>query len=55
LALGEVEKNGGTQGSPVSPLLHASRGPTDEWAALGQSPAPPDGAAPSSDGEGEVA
>ena len=55
LALGEVERNGGTQGSPVGPLLHNSRGPADKWAALGQSPAPPDGAAPSSETEGKLA
>jgi nitrogen regulatory protein P-II 1 len=41
LPLAEVEQNGGTQGSPVDPLLHTSRGPTESRAALGQSPAPP--------------
>jgi nitrogen regulatory protein P-II 1 len=55
LPLGEVEQNGGTHGSPVDPLLHASRGQTGEWAALGQSPAPPAGTTPSSGAEGQVA
>ena len=36
-----VLQNGGTHGSPVGPLLHASHGRTESWAALGQSPAPP--------------
>ncbi len=54
LALGEVERNGGTQGSPVRPLLHAPRGHTDEWAALGQSPAPPHSTPVGSDPEGKV-
>jgi nitrogen regulatory protein P-II 1 len=55
LPLGEVEKNGGTHGSPVGPLLHASRGRADAWAALGQSPAPPATAASQPKSEGEVA
>ncbi|HEV8602527.1 MAG TPA: P-II family nitrogen regulator [Gaiellaceae bacterium] len=42
LALGEVEKNGGTHGFPVGPLLHGPRGTAEARAALGQSPAPPD-------------
>jgi hypothetical protein len=48
-------QNGGTHGSPVGPLLHASRGQADEWAALGQSPAPPAGTASNPDAEGRVA
>jgi nitrogen regulatory protein P-II 1 len=41
LPLAEVEQNGGTLRSPVSPLLHTTRVPTELRAALGQSPAPP--------------
>ena len=41
LLQGEEIQHGGTHGSPVSPLLHASLRTTDPWAALGQSPAPP--------------
>jgi len=48
-------QNGGTQGSPVGPLLHTSRSRADAWAALGQSPAPPDSTPPSSDEERKVA
>jgi hypothetical protein len=43
-----------THGSPVSPLLHTSRSRAGVWAALGQSPAPPNNAASSSDVEGNV-
>jgi hypothetical protein len=41
LLQGEEIQHGGTHGSSVSPLLHASLRTTDTWAALGQSPAPP--------------
>jgi dihydroorotate dehydrogenase electron transfer subunit len=34
-------QNGETHGSPVGPLLHASREPAASWAPAGQSPAPP--------------
>jgi hypothetical protein len=47
-------QNGGTHGSPVGPLLHTSRSRAGVWAALGQSPAPPNKAASSSDVEGNV-
>jgi hypothetical protein len=33
--------NGGTQGSPVDPLLLTPCVPTSTWAPVGQSPAPP--------------
>jgi hypothetical protein len=36
-----VLQDGGTHGSPVSPLLHTSNRRARSWAALGQSPAPP--------------
>jgi dihydroorotate dehydrogenase electron transfer subunit len=38
---GPVLQNGGTQGSPVSPLLHTSHEPASTRAPDGQSPAPP--------------
>jgi hypothetical protein len=48
-------QNGGTQGSPVGPLLHASGSRAGSWAALGQSPAPPDSTPPGSNGERNMA
>jgi nitrogen regulatory protein P-II 1 len=48
-SLEEVEQNGGTHGSPVSPLLLDPE--TDTRAALGQSPAPPAGGASLSNGK----
>jgi hypothetical protein len=38
---GPVLQNGGTQGSPVSPLLNPNRDRAPRSATLGQSPAPP--------------
>jgi nitrogen regulatory protein P-II 1 len=55
LPLEEVEQNGGTQGSPVGPLLHTSPSPAASSAALGQSPAPPRDASSRSGAGREVA
>src|SRR5215203_2976248 len=52
LPLAEVEQHGGTHGSPRRPPLHTSPRQTGEWAALGQSPAPP--AATASRPRGEI-
>jgi hypothetical protein len=49
----QLLQNGGTQGSPVDPLLHTTLWPSASRAALGQSPAPPNYTnAQSSTGEG---